>query len=90
MLNEMNKHMNHLSMGTLMTVEMKEHNLKKAPTKTELLKMEQREHKLGNRPTMRQAMEAEYAEHSNAEGKLVIKPSREQEAKATAIYKRGK
>jgi hypothetical protein len=74
----------------LMNVEMKEHNLKKAPTKTELLKMEQREHKLGNRPTMRQAMEAEYAEHSNAEGKLVIKPSRAQEAKATAIYKRGK
>ena len=52
--------------------------------------MEQREHKLGNRPTMRQAMEAEYAEHSNAEGKLVIKPSEAQEAKATAIYKRGK
>jgi hypothetical protein len=90
MLNEMNKHMNHLSMGTLMNVEMREHRLKKAPTRTELLKMEQREHKLGNRPTMRQAMEAEYVEHSNAEGKLVIRPSKAQEAKATAIYKRGK
>jgi hypothetical protein len=52
--------------------------------------MEQREHKLGNRPTMREAMEAEYAEHSNAEDKLVIKPSRAQEVKATAIYKRRK
>lgn len=87
MINQMNKHMNHLSIGKLMGIEQKEHNLKRPPTPMEFRKNEQREHKLKAVPSMRKAMEAEQAEHFNGVDDFVIKASASNRKKATAIYK---
>jgi len=87
MLNQMNKHINHLSWGKLMGIEQKEHNLNRPPTPMEFRKMEQSEHKLKATPNMRKAMEAESMEHTNSMGELVVKGSTSQRQKATAAYK---
>jgi hypothetical protein len=87
MINQMNKHMNHLSWGKLMGLEQKEHNLKRPPTQAEFRKAEQREHNLKTVPSMRKALEAEATEHFNGVEDFVIKGSAAQRKKATAIYK---
>ncbi len=87
MLNQMNKHINHLSWSKLMGIEQKEHNLDRPPTPLEFRKNEQREHNLKSVPNMRRALEAEASEHSNPMGDIVIKGSSSQRKKATAVYK---
>lgn len=88
MLNEMNKHINHMfTKKQLINIEAKEHG--QTQTSAQLLRTEKREHRLKKTPTLREAMFAEYAEHHNEEGKLITKPTRAQEARASRIY-RGK
>lgn len=88
MLNEMNKHMDHMfTKKQLFSAEAKEHGRKQTPA--QLLRTEQREHRLKKTPTLREAMFAEYAEHHNEQGKLIAKPTRAQETRGSRIY-RGK
>lgn len=86
MLNQMNKHINHLSMAKLMGIEQKEHGLKQAPTKEQFRINEMREHKLGSVPSLRIAMEAEASEHAGPEGSIVIRGSGKQRSAAQNIY----
>jgi hypothetical protein len=86
MLNQMNKHINHLSMAKLMGIEQKEHGLAKAPTKEQFRINEMREHKLGGVPSLRVAMEAEASEHAGPEGQIVIRGSGRQRSAAQKIY----
>jgi hypothetical protein len=83
----MNKHINHLSWGKLMGIEQKEHNLDHPPTTSEFRRNEQQEHNLKTTPSMRKALVAEASEHTNPLGDIVIKGSKSQSKKATAIYK---
>jgi len=87
MLNQMNKHMNHLfTRKQLFNIEAKEHG--KQQTAAQLVKTEQREHNLKKVPTLRQAMEAEYAEHHNSAGDLIVKTSKAQNERGARIYRR--
>ena len=90
MLNQMNKHINHLSWSKLMGIEQKEHNLKRPPTPLEFRKNEQREHNLKAIPNMRRALEAESTEHTNPLGDVVIKASTSAKKAATKVYKNAK
>lgn len=90
MLNQMNKHINHLSWSKLMGIEQKEHNLKRPPTPLEFRKNEQREHNLKTTPNMRRALQAEESEHSNPMGEIVIKASSSARKAATKVYKNAK
>lgn len=87
MLNQMNKHLNHLSMAKLMNLEQQEHGLKEKPTAQQIRAMEMKEHKLGSMPTLRKAMEAEAVEHAGLQGDLVIYGSKKQRTAATKIYR---
>ena len=89
MLNQMNKHINHLSWDKLMGIEKKEHNLKSVPTMSQYLQMEKREHNLKGTPSVRRVLQAESVEHSSESGDVVIRPSKAQEKKASAIYRKG-
>jgi hypothetical protein len=71
MMGRMNKHINSLSMRTLMKVEKKEHGMKNMPTKKGLPAMEMKEHGLKSRPSMSQIMQMERKEHLKG-GKVVI------------------
>jgi hypothetical protein len=85
MLNHMNKHINRLSLDTVLGIEKVEHGLSKKPTKNELLLMEAAEHKLKRKPTLRELMKIETKEHLRSEededdddddeyeGKMVVK-----------------
>jgi hypothetical protein len=87
MLNQMNKHINHLSMKKLFSVEQKEHGLDKPPTKEQFRINEMKEHKLGEVPSLRKAIEAEALEHTGLLGQVVIKGSSKQRTAANKIYR---
>jgi hypothetical protein len=87
MLNQMNKHLNHLSMAKLMSLEQQEHGLKKKPNAQQIRAMEMKEHKLGSMPSLRKAMEAEAVEHAGRKGDLVVYGSEKQRTAATKIYR---
>lgn len=87
MMNQMNKHLNHLSMGKLMGVEQQEHGLKKKPTREEMLRLEMKEHKLKEKPSSETMMKAESYEHYGPLGRLVIEGSRKQHEAANKIYR---
>jgi hypothetical protein len=87
MINQMNKHLNHLSMAKLMSLEQQEHGLKQKPTAQQIRAMEMKEHKLGSMPSLRKAMEAEAVEHAGRKGDLVIYGSNKQRTAATKIYR---
>jgi hypothetical protein len=70
-INQMNKHMNHLSMRKLLGIEQKEHGLKSKPTAKNLPEMEQREHKLKSKPSQSQIMKMEQKEHVK-NGNIVV------------------
>jgi hypothetical protein len=63
MINQMNKHFNHLSRKKIFKVEQDEHGLKKPPTEQGLLRMEKKEHKLKKTPSMSQLLRIERKEH---------------------------
>lgn len=67
MINQMNKHMNHLSLpySTVQALEKTEHGLSKAPSKEQLLAMEAEEH--GKKMTMSQLLKVETKEHMKPE-----------------------
>lgn len=90
MINQINKHVNHLSWEKLMNLEMQEHNLKSKPTKSEYLQMEKKEHHLKKVPSARTALKAEAVEHAPYRGNVVVNPSKSQMKKATSVYRRGK
>jgi hypothetical protein len=87
MLNQMNKHLNHLSMAKLMSLEQQEHGLKKKPNAQQISAMEMKEHKLGSMPSLRKAMEAEAVEHAGRKGDLVVYGSEKQRTAANKIYR---
>ncbi len=62
-INQMNKHMNHLSMRKLLGIEKAEHGLKGKPTESSLAKMEKKEHGLKKTPTREQILAMETKEH---------------------------
>lgn len=66
MINQMNKHMNHLSLpwATVQALEKSEHGLRKAPSKQELLAIEAEEH--GKKMTLSQLLKTETKEHAKS------------------------
>ena len=70
-IDQMNKHLNHLSMRKLLGIEQKEHGLKSRPTGKSLAEMEQREHQLKSKPSQSQIMRMEQKEHVK-NGNIVI------------------
>lgn len=87
MINQMNKHLNHLSMAKLLGVEQQEHGLKEKPTREEMLQLEMKEHNLKKKPSLQTAMKAESYEHYGPLGRLVIEGSRKQHEAANKIYR---
>ncbi len=70
MINQMNKHMNHLSLKkNLLAIESVEHG--KKITKKNLMSEEMKEHKLKKKPTMSELLGMERKEHVRG-GKIVI------------------
>ena len=70
MINQMNKHMNHLSLKkNLLEIESIEHGRK--VTKKNLMGAEMKEHGLKKKPTMSQLLGMERKEHLR-KGKIVI------------------
>ena len=67
MINQMNKHMNHLSLpwSAVQALEKSEHGLRKAPSKPELLAIESEEH--GKKMTMSKLLKVEAKEHAKPE-----------------------
>lgn len=67
MINQMNKHMNHLSLpwSAVQALEKSEHGLKKAPSKEQALALEAEEH--GKKMTMSQLLKVESKEHVKPE-----------------------
>ena len=67
MINQMNKHMNHLSLpwSAVQALEKSEHGLRKAPSKPELLAIESEEH--GKKMTMSKLLKVEAKEHVKPE-----------------------
>lgn len=63
MLNQMNKHINHLHMRKLLGMEQKEHGLSKEPSAKAQAAREMKEHKLKNKPTYGEMIMAEEKEH---------------------------
>lgn len=63
MLNQMNKHLNHLSMPKLLGMEKKEHGFKKAKTPAQQAKIEMKEHGLKQPPSLGQMVMMEEKEH---------------------------
>lgn len=62
-INQMNKHVNHLSMRKLLGIEKVEHGLAKKPSEGSLSKMEQKEHGLKKAPSKSQILAMETKEH---------------------------
>lgn len=79
-INQMNKHLNHLSMRKLLGIEKQEHGLKKKPSESSLAQMEKKEHGLKRTPTKAQILATEAKEHGAKGNKmgeeLVIKKGR--------------
>lgn len=71
MINQMNKHINHLSMRKLMGMEAKEHGFKKAKTPAEQAKIEMKEHGLTEPPSLAEMIMMEEKEHRKG-GEFVI------------------
>ena len=70
MINQMNKHMNHLSLKkNLLAIESIEHGRK--VTKKNLMDTEMKEHGMKKKPTMSQLLGMERKEHVRG-GKIVI------------------
>jgi len=70
MINQMNKHVNHLSLKkNLLQIESIEHG--KKITKRNLMPTEMKEHKLKKKPTMSELLGMERKEHVRG-GKIVI------------------
>lgn len=82
MLNQMNKHMNHLSMKKLLGIEAKEHGMKKAATPAQQAKMEMKEHQLKSPPSLGEMIKMEEKEHYK-NGELVIGRGHEGRARKT-------
>jgi hypothetical protein len=70
-INQMNKHLNHLSMRKLLGIEQKEHGLKSSPNTKSLPAMEQKEHGLKKKPSMGEIMRMEQKEHVK-DGNIII------------------
>jgi hypothetical protein len=71
MINQLNKHMNHLSIKkNLLGIESKEHG--KKITKKNLMPTEQKEEGLKKKPTMSQLLGMERKEHLR-NGKVIVK-----------------
>jgi len=70
-INQMNKHVNHLSMRKLLGIEQKEHGMSKRPTTANLAEMERKEHGLKNKPSLSQINKMEAKEHIK-NGNIVI------------------
>jgi hypothetical protein len=70
-INQMNKHMNHLSMRKLLGIEQTEHGLAKKPGTKSLAEMERKEHQLKKTPSKSQIMKMENKEHVR-NGSIVI------------------
>jgi hypothetical protein len=62
----------HIFMRDLPDLERREHGLKKAPTKAEMLKMEKKEHGLKKTPSMSQLMKVEMKEHIKPDGNVIV------------------
>jgi len=63
MINHMNKHINRLSLDTVLGIEQSEHGLKNKPRVSELQSIEMGEHGLSKKPTLRQMLKIETKEH---------------------------
>ena len=72
----------HIFMRELPDLERREHGLKKAPTKVEMLKMEKKEHGLKKTPSMSQLMEVEMKEHIKPNGNVIVGKGYKERARA--------
>jgi hypothetical protein len=101
MMGSMNKHINSLSNRDLFALEKGEHNLKRTPTISQLLRNEMQEHNLQKQPTLAQVKLAESKEHTEDDkneyesdddcmGDLVIEGTSRTRRAATQKYRRAK
>lgn len=74
-INQMNKHVNHLSMRKLLGIEKTEHGLSSKPSESKLSQMEKREHGLKKTPSKEQILRIETKEHGVKGNKAVDETS---------------
>lgn len=64
-INQMEKHVNHLSRQKFFAREVSEHGLKSTPTTKQLSQIEKKEHRLKRAPTYSQMLKIEAKEHGS-------------------------